>query len=400
VPATVRGDQVTIVVLNWSRAADTVACLESLGAADLQGASVLVVDNGSRDGSVAILRARFPDLQVIALPENRGYAGGNNVGIQAALDAGAGAVLLLNNDTRVAPDFLPPLLEALNSSPLCAAVASAVIRADRPDMHDVAYSEVRFHERNVVQLRGVNVPVFGNFDRRCEVEVVVGCCALFRSEALRTVGVFDEAYFAYHEDVDWCLRARKAGWKLFYEPYARVYHQASASTARLHARPAPPPPLPWEPRLPNEEPPPWNPVRAYLGARNTVRLLRTYATPLDLKVFARRVFQSAPLEFTALVLGREGWLRLGRWSWGELARFYLLDRHRIPRDPPPGRWARIVRALRLAILVPVDLLWSAPRDIWQAVRTGRTMELFEKLRGVRDGMRDRPLPLKRLGLRG
>src|SRR2546427_12210458 len=140
--------QVTIVVLNWSRGAETIACLESLAAADLGGAAILVVDNGSHDGSVAAIRARYPDLQIIALPENRGYAGGNNAGMRAALEAGAEAVLLLNNDTRVAPDFLPPLVDAMNSSPTSAAVASAVIRLDRPDMHDVAYSEVRFHERS------------------------------------------------------------------------------------------------------------------------------------------------------------------------------------------------------------------------------------------------------------
>jgi len=394
-----RSDATTIVVLNWNRGAETVACLESLFAADLGGAAVLVVDNGSRDGSVETIRTRFPALQIVALPENRGYAGGNNAGIRAALDAGAEAVLLLNNDTRVAPDFLPPLVEAMNSSPTAAAVASAVIRLDRPDMHDVAYSEVRFHERDVVQLRGVNVPVFGNYERRRQVEVVVGCCVLLKAEVLRTVGLFDEAYFAYHEDVDWCLRARKAGWELFYEPYSRVYHRGSLSTVGLHERPPPLPPLPGEAQLPNDEPLPWNPVRAYLGARNTVRLLRAYATPEERKAFAKHVVRELPLEFTAVVLGREGWMKLGRWSWGELVRFYFLDRRGIPREPPREWRARLARPLRLAVLAPVDALWSWPRDVWRAVRAGRTAEVFAELRGLRDGILDRPLPLKRLGLR-
>jgi hypothetical protein len=394
-----RSDRVTIVVLNWNRGAETIACLESLAAAALGGAAILVVDNGSRDGSVAALRSRFPDLRVIALPENRGYAGGNNAGIRAALEAGAEAVLLLNNDTRVAPDFLPPLIEAMNSSPTSAAVASAVIRLDRPDMHDVAYSEVHFHERDVVQLRGVNVPVHGSFKRRQEVEVVVGCCALFKGEALRRVGLFDEAYFAYHEDVDWCLRARQAGWELFYEPYSRVYHRGSSSTAGLRERPPPVPRLPGEVPFANEEPLPWNPVRAYLGARNTVRLLRVYATPRERKAFTKAVLRALPLEFTAIVLGREGWMKLGRWDWRELFRFYFLDRHGIPRTPPPGRAGRIARALRVALHVPLDLLWSVPRDLWQALRLGRTDELVETVRGLRDGILDRPLPLARLGLR-
>jgi GT2 family glycosyltransferase len=129
---------VTIVVLNWNHAEETIVCLDSLRVAELGGASVLVVDNGSRDGSVAAIRARFPQQEILALPENVGFAGGNNAGIRHALARGAEAVLLLNNDTDVAPDFLPPLLEALNSNPRCAAVSSAVLRRDRPHMIDVA----------------------------------------------------------------------------------------------------------------------------------------------------------------------------------------------------------------------------------------------------------------------
>src|SRR5262249_11140243 len=113
----IAGRDVVIIILNWNGGADTVACLESLAAADLQGASVLVVDNGSRDASIAEVRARFPAQRILALSENRGYAGGNNAGMQAALDEGAAGVLLLNNDTRVASDFLGPLLGAMADSP-------------------------------------------------------------------------------------------------------------------------------------------------------------------------------------------------------------------------------------------------------------------------------------------
>ena len=92
-------------------------------------------------------------------------------------------------------------------------------------------------------------------------------------------------------------------------------------------------------------------------------------------------------------------MKLGRWSWEEFARFYFFDRHGIPREPPTDRGARILRALRLAVLAPVDVLWSMPRDVWRAVRVGRTAELFATMRGWWDGLRDRPLPLRRLGLR-
>src|SRR5262245_15747250 len=143
--------EVTIVVLNWNRPAETIACLESLRAADLGGASVLVVDNNSRRPAVDAIRARFPEQEILVLPENVGFAGGNNAGLRAGLARGAGAVLLLNNDTVVAPDFLPPLLEVL-ATPRAAAVTSAVFRLDRPEMLDVAYSELRFDRRCVVQI--------------------------------------------------------------------------------------------------------------------------------------------------------------------------------------------------------------------------------------------------------
>src|SRR6185369_15212732 len=271
-------DRVTIVVLAWNGVDDTLACLTSLAAAELGGARVIVVDNGSRDGTVERVRADFPTVAVLALPENRGFAGGNNVGITAALDAGAEGVLLLNNDARVAPDFLPPLVAAITSVPRCAAASSAVFRLDRPELIDVAYVEVRFDRRSVVQIMGVNALPGEGYDTRREVEVAVGTSVLLRAEALREIGLLDEAYFAYHEDVDWCLRARRAGWGIVWEPRSRVLHRGSASTKAASRRP-PDPIAPWEPQLPNAEPLPWNPVRAYLGARNLVRLLRTYATP-------------------------------------------------------------------------------------------------------------------------
>ncbi len=355
---------IVIVVLNWNRKDDTLACLESLAAADLAGGRVLVVDNGSSDGTVDAVRGRFPEVAVVALPENRGYAGGNNAGMSAALEGGAQAVVLLNNDTRVAPDFLLPLIWAANETPNAAAVCSSIHRLDRPDMLDVAYADVCFRHREAVQLRGVNALPGHGFDRRREVDVAVGCSVLITAEALRAVGPFNEAYFAYHEDVDWSLRARRAGFVLLHEPMSRVFHRGSGST--VSARPAAADDS--HVGLPNAEPLPWNPVRAYLGARNLVRLLRTYATPVERFAFARACARELPLEYFAIVFDREGWLRLGRWSY--------------------------VDALRL--IIERRTLWGA---IAAAHRSGRTAQFTAYLRGLRDGVLNRPLPLHALGLR-
>jgi GT2 family glycosyltransferase len=270
--------RVTIVVLNWNLRDDTLACLASLDRAALHGARVMVVDNGSRDGSVEAIRARHPRVELVALPENRGYAGGNNAGIRTALEAGAEGVLLLNNDTEVAPDFLPPLLEA--TEPDVAAVSSTIFRLDRPELIDVAYAEVHFGRRHMVQLAGANALPAERFARRQEIQVAVGCSVLLRAEALRTVGLFDEEYFAYHEDVDWCLRARKYGYRLLLEPHSRVFHRRSRSTVRDRAG---------APAGRNEE---------------------------------------------AALPGAEPRMTLGHWGWRDAVRHAVVDRHVIgvPRD--------------------------------------------------------------------
>ncbi len=386
---------ITIIVLNWNRREETLACLASLARADLGGARILVVDNGSRDGSVAAIRERFPQVEVVSLPENRGYAGGNNAGIRVALERGAQAVLLLNNDTEVSPDFLSPLLWALDAHPIAGAVCSAIHRIDRPEMLDVAYAEVRFEQHRAVQLRGVNSLPGNGFEARRPVEVAVGCCVLLTARALEDVGLFDESYFAYHEDVDWCLRARRIGYQLIYEPLSRVFHRGSGTTGAVGG------PVQIErddatlPALPNAEPLPWNPIRTYLGARNLIRLLRRHATPAQRRRFWRSCAYEIPLEMLAVLMSREGWLRLGRWSYPDAARQYFIERH----APALSGRGPVARVLILTVLFPIDLLWSLPRDLWNARRQGRFAEIAEHIRGLRDGLLDRPLPLERLGLR-
>ena len=228
-PRPIQPAEVRIIVLNWNNRDVTLACVESLLRARLDGAGVIVVDNGSSDGSVAALRARFPAVRIIALPENQGYAGGNNAGTRAALEDGAQAVLLLNNDTEVAPDFLEPLLEVLNTKARAAAVSSAVMRLEMPDVLQEAYFEIYFGF-GIIRRRGVNALPGEGFDQVKVVDAAIGCSILVRAQALRDVGLLEESYFAYHEEVDWCWRARKRGWQVYYQPYSRVWHHFSKST--------------------------------------------------------------------------------------------------------------------------------------------------------------------------
>jgi GT2 family glycosyltransferase len=378
---------VVIVVLNWRRPDETITCLESLAAADLSGARTLVVDNGSNDGSVARIRARFPDQWIVELPENRGYAGGNNAGIRAALDAGAGAVLLLNNDAQVAPDFLMPLLWALNSHRAVAGVSSAILRADHPQVLDVAWLDL-YWGHGIIRRRGVNAMPGEGYHYRREVDAAVGCCLLLSREALQVIGPLDERYFAYHEEVDWCLRARRAGFVLLYEPMARVFHGGSKST-ELFDQPLRSPRRRAE-QLANPMPLSWNPVRTYLGGRNTVRFVRQNGGLSEWAYFAASSAYNVPLEFLAMLMREEEGLKIGAFGFRRALSLYLSGES---EDAPAGG-GRLRRAWRLLALP----FWLG-RESLRAHRAGRDAQVLELVRGLWDGVLDRELPLQRLKLR-
>jgi GT2 family glycosyltransferase len=377
---------VVIVVLSWNRREHTLACLESLQAAYFGGAQAIVVDNGSRDGSLEAIRDRFPRLDVIALPENRGFAGGCNVGITAALERGARGVLLLNNDTEVASDFLGWLVQSMNAHPLAAAVSGAVLRFDNREVLDVAYLEV-FFGHGLVHRRGVNALPGQGFDVERQVDVGVGCCLLLRREAIQRVGLLDEEYFAYHEEVDWCFRARQAGFEIWYQPLSRVWHHGSRSTVDVTTAPLRQSSVP---PVQNAIPLTWNPVRAYLGARNAVRFVRSRGTLGQKLYWACSTVYALPLAYLAAALDGEEELMLGFWTYRRALVVACVGR---AGGSPIGRFFRTLLG------APVALLWTMPRAVVRAHREGRTLEVREHVRGLVDGLRNRPVPLDRLGLR-
>ncbi len=379
---------VVIVVLSWNRRDHTLACLESLRDAWFCGAQAIVVDNGSRDGSVEAIRDGFPRLDVIALPENRGFAGGCNVGIRAALGRGARAVLLLNNDTKVAGDFLGWLVQSLNDHPRAAAVSGAVLRFDNPDVLDVAYLEI-FFGHGLVHRRGVNALPGQGFDVERQIDVGVGSCLLMRREALARVGLLDEEYFAYHEEVDWCFRARQAGFEIWYQPLSRIWHHGSRSTTDA-STPVPAQHPSAVPQLENPMPLTWNPVRAYLGARNAARFVRMRGTLRQKIYWLCSTAYAVPLAYLAAVLDGEEELMLGVWTYRHALVVACVGR---TGGSPIGRF------LRTILRAPVALLWSLPRAAARARREGRTGEVSEHVRGLVDGLTNRPVPLDRLGLR-
>lgn len=217
--------QVMIIVLNWNGLNDTLDCLESLEQLDYQNYKVVVVDNGSVDGSVPVIRERFPGVAIIENGENLGYAGGNNVGLRHALRQEADYALLLNNDTEAAPDFLWRLLEVTQADLQVGVTGPVIYYYDQPEVIWSAGGVIdwRRGDARMVGLNERDVGQFGNEPR--EVDFVSGCAMLVRRAALEQVGLLDERFFAYHEEVEWCVRMRQARFKIVHVPRARLWHK-------------------------------------------------------------------------------------------------------------------------------------------------------------------------------
>ncbi len=213
---------VVAVVLNWCNEPDTAECLKSL-AADRSGVlSVILVDNGSPDGSGDRLHERFPGIDYLQTGANLGYAGGNNRGFARALDADAQFVLVLNDDTMVDAECVDRLLRAAEETG-AAVVAPRITYFDDPSR--VWYAGGSFSRTRAIGVHWLENERVDETQTRTPITFVCGCCFLIRADVLRQVGGFDESFFAYVEDVDLSLRLSRAGHRLVYEPAARVLHR-------------------------------------------------------------------------------------------------------------------------------------------------------------------------------
>ncbi len=222
----------TVVVLAWNGLPLTRETLDSLARCRVPGGwqlRVMLVDNASSDGTPAAIAAEYPWVDLLALPENRRFAGGNNAGLERALAAGADAVMLLNNDVQAEPGLLEPLLAALADRPDAGAAAPLIYHAAPTDV--IWYAGGRCDPALAhTSHRGIRERDRGQYREVEETGYLTGCCLLATAEAWRSVGPLDDGYFIYAEDADWSLRARAAGYALLFVPGARLWHQVSASS--------------------------------------------------------------------------------------------------------------------------------------------------------------------------
>jgi GT2 family glycosyltransferase len=242
---------VSLVILNYNTRAHLAACLEAIqqeGSTSLSGgplqAEVLVVDNASSDGSADLVEHAFGWATLIRSPRNGGFAYGNNLALRRARGQ---AILLLNPDALLPPGGIRRLLEALDDHPEAGIIGPKLLHPDG-SMHLACRRSfptplVALYRLSGLSRRFPHSRTFGRYnltyvdpDVPLEVDAVCGACLLIRRSVIERVGLLDERFFMYGEDLDWCLRARQAGWSVRYEPGTVVRHQHGAASRQRALR--------------------------------------------------------------------------------------------------------------------------------------------------------------------
>lgn len=274
--------KVGIIVLNWNGLDDTLECLASLARSDYPNAELIVVDNGSRLDPRGAILSHFPTVTYIRLAENSGYAGGNNVGIRYALERGYPYVFVLNNDTVVERDTIRRAVEVAQQDSRIAAVGVKVLAWEDPSRVWVAYGQITYRQ-GLVRLIGYYWRDDERFAQQRDVEWVPGTAILLSAKALADVGLFDEEFFAYHEDVDWCTSAREKGYRIVFAPQGRILHKGHGSSGgKRYVSP-----------------------RQYLAGRNMVLFVRKHATVGQACKFVAFQLLTLPLQYLRRTLSGE-----------------------------------------------------------------------------------------------
>jgi hypothetical protein len=221
--------QVCAIVLNWNAPEDTIACVKSLGAASYMNLRIILVDNCSTDDSITRFRAELPDIFLMQQPDNGGYAKGNNAGIISALGSGADYVLIVNNDIEVERGFLEPLVAAAEADYAIGIVAPKILY-----LHDRTTVYAAGGRFSMLLCSGIS---FGNGEVDVSSSVAEelmqgisfasGCALLVRSDVFKSVGMLNERFFMYFEDLDFSLRVREK-YEIAYVPASRVFHKCGA----------------------------------------------------------------------------------------------------------------------------------------------------------------------------
>jgi GT2 family glycosyltransferase len=220
---------VYIILVNWNGKAVTLDCLDSLATISYRNFKVLVVDNASNDGSVQAIKAHHPEAVVLEQRENLRFAGGNNVGMKYALEQEAEFLCFLNNDTTVDRDFLNHLVARMQSDKMIGMASPKIYYHDDPNRIWFAGGEMSMWT-GTMKHTGIREIDRGQHDASREIDYATGCCILTTREVVEKAGMLDASYFMYAEDADWSMRVRRAGYRIVYEPKAKVWHKLSVAS--------------------------------------------------------------------------------------------------------------------------------------------------------------------------
>ena len=218
---------VNLFVLNWNGRDLTLDCLSSLEKITYPNVKVYVIDNGSSDNSVTAIRNQFSDYEIIELPENYGFARGNNAGFELVKQK-ADYTIFLNNDTIVDPNFVEPLINAMESNSTVKQSTPKIFYADNLDYIWFGGGKVSLWAGWIRHL-GIRQKDSMQFSFDRNVDYATGCCVCMRTVDFESIGMFDESFFMYGEDVDLSLRFRKQGGQILFVPESKIWHKVSSS---------------------------------------------------------------------------------------------------------------------------------------------------------------------------
>jgi len=246
--------KVSVIVLNLNQEGHTRECIKSLQEVTYDPVDIILIDNGSTDGSGPRLRAEFPSVCYHRNEVNLGFSGGNNTGIRIAFERGCDYIMLLNNDTIVEKDFIQPLVEHASKNPRTGFQSCKIYLYSDQEAFWYAGGTLNIHKA-LSGHRGMFEKDRGQYDVTEETGLATGCMMIASKDLIREIGIMDETLFCYFEDADWCMRASLHGYRNIYNPKARIWHKVSV-TSKIDS-----------------------PFYLYFTMRNKIYFLRKYSSP-------------------------------------------------------------------------------------------------------------------------
>ena len=214
--------KVTIIILNWNKAEDTIECLNSLHELSYNNSSIIVIDNASTDNSVQKIKQKFPDIMLISNKSNLGFCEGNNIGMRYAFQSGAEYIFLLNNDAVIEKSALSYLVKGVEDNPSIGIMGATIMSYREPEKVHVLGGELDFKTGKTFPFPPTMQKSSGGI---MEVDWVSGCAFFIKRDVIKKIGYFDPKYFAYKEEVDYCVRAKNNEYKISFCENAKVYHK-------------------------------------------------------------------------------------------------------------------------------------------------------------------------------